>query len=351
MRKRSVIAAAALTLVGIVTDSHAGPPDGFRKNLLDAAASVNAWQIEYEAVVAVGTQGAPVNHRIVAMKKPNAIYHWSTKYGSGLRMTWQDDPLQQRSIISHNREYWEFPKRRAFRVLEVDDKSLFPGSLPKEFLWAAITWWPITRASNHLLAKEPYVVLDVLESEKFAFRIEPEDVKGIPCYVLESPGRSVLWFDAKRIGVLMAREFFSKDTGVPTWRIEMSKHKEIKPGIWCPTELRNIYYDYNAPTEEGRMRRDLDAAFKVLDVRLNEEVPDELFEIPEPKAGAIQAFADGSYKQIAPGGYDYTDDIADWIQRNTTHEKPVSKISATEVIGHVAVYLIALYIFYWCWKS
>jgi hypothetical protein len=350
MKTQALIAATALTVTGIVDYSDGTTPDCFREDLLEAVASVTAWQMEYESIVPADARGEPVIHRIVGMKEPNCIYHWSSKYRHGTGMAWQDDPLQQLLIISGNRKYWAFPMRRAFQATETDDKNLFPGSIPGEFLWPVITWWPITRESNHLLAEEPYVVVDVLESDKYLFLKELEDVEGIQCYVLELPGRSALWFDGRRMGVLLAREFYNKDNGEPEWRIEMSKHKEIKPGIWCPMELRNIHYDYNAPTEEGRKRRVLDAAFKVLDVRLNEDVPDELFEIPEPKPGTIQGFEDGGHKQIVPGGYDYIDEIADWIKRNVRHVKPVAKVSATEIVCHIVVIPISLYIIFSCWR-
>jgi hypothetical protein len=351
MKTWAFIAATVWSVLIANNDGHAAPPDGYREHLLEVISSVHAWRIEYETIVPPDVKEAPVIHRIVAMKEPNSIYHFSTKYGSGTGLTWQDDPLQQRSIISKHRNYWEFPLRRAFRVTETDDQNLFPGSLSQDLLWGAVTWWPITCTSNHLIAAEPYVVVDVLRSETFHFRDEIEDVGGTQCYALESSGRSVLWFDAKRIGALVAREFYSKDTGVPTWRIEMSKFNEIKPGLWCPTELRNIQYNYNAPTKEGRRRQDVDAAFKVLDVRLNEDVPDELFEIPEPKPGAMQAFKDGSYKQVVPGGYDYMDETLDWIKRNVKYEKPASKVSVAEIVFHVAAIAISLYIIYSCWKS
>src|SRR5437588_10188663 len=104
----------------------AAPPDGFRERLLEVVTAVHAWCIEYETIVAPGVKGAPVVHRVVAMKEPNAMYHLSTKYGSGTGVTWQDDPLQQRSIIAKNRNYWEFTLRREFKITETDDRCLFP---------------------------------------------------------------------------------------------------------------------------------------------------------------------------------------------------------------------------------
>lgn len=257
--------------------------------------------------------------------------------------------MQQRSIISGERRYWEFPMRRAFRLRRGDDTNLFPGSLPRELLWSIMVWWPLTRESNRQFGDEPFVVIDVLESEKYVFRKELEDVDGIQCYVLECPGRSTLWFDANRIGVLMAREIYNEENRKPVWRAELSKHKEVKPGIWCPMEFKHIAYDSNAPSEEARRIRIIEPAFRVVDARFNEDVPEEMFEIPEPQPGTIQSFEDGSWKQVVPGGYDYMDGIADWIER-TANDPPEAKLSATELICHVAVVLVSLYIIYRCWK-
>jgi hypothetical protein len=340
----TAFAFAALSTVAFAAE------ESLRQRLLDVTTAVSAWQIEYEYVVPPGATDASVLHRIVAMKGPNSILHLSSKVGHGAGMSWKDDPLQQRSIISQNQSFWEFPLRRAFRLSQVDDKHLFPGTLSQDILWPAVMWWPITRESNHVFGETPYIVADTLSSPDFIFRDDMEVVNEIPCWVLESPGRSTLWFDSRRLGVLVAREFYSRETRRLRSRIELSRHIEIAPAIWCPMEFRNIQYDYNAPTARGRQRKVADATFQVLAARVNDQVAQDLFDIPAPNSGALQAFEDGTYKQIAPGGSDdYLDSIVAWVRRHVRNER--------EAWGHrdtawsLSLSVASICCIYWCWRS
>jgi hypothetical protein len=82
--------------------------------------------------------------------------------------------------------------------------------------------------------------------------------------VLEYPGYDRLWIDTERGCALLARETHSSRNGALVQRIELSGHREVAPGIWLPSSIRNIQYDYNAVSEEGRRRRVIDAVHVVL---------------------------------------------------------------------------------------
>ena len=181
----------------------------------------------------------------------------------------------------------------------------------------------------------------MLEAEEYQFLDGEQIVNGVPCYALKSPGKGILWFDARRTGVLLAREFYMNKSEHIDWRLEMSEHKEIKPGVWCPFRIRNIHFDVNAVTEEGRKRKVNDSVVKIVEARINDDVPQGLFDFPAVLPGAIQSFEDGTFKQIVPGGTDYQEEIIAWIKRRTGDRKERSNQWSMEFFSYLSVFLIS----------
>ena len=70
-------------------------------------------------------------------------------------------------------------------------------------------------------------------------------------------------------------------------RIELGGHREVKGGIWLPTSIRNIQFDFRAKTAEGRQRRAIDGSLRLLAVQVNEDVPAELFHFAAPPGAVV----------------------------------------------------------------
>lgn len=340
---------AAVLPLAVGKNDPAGDAAQLREAIRGVNDRISAWFVEYGQVASNGAAPDGAIHRLVAARFPHDLYHWSTKGTS--RVKWQDDPLQQRLVIAKDQMFWELPMKRFFNRRSIAGHDELPGSMPNEVLWPVLGWWPFESWPTPKLGGEhPYLLVDVAKSREYQLRQDQALCGGVPCHVLECPGRGTLWFDANRDGCLMAREFYDKESGATIQHLAMSSHKELQPGIWCPMEFQNVVFDYKAPTEERRKRRLVDARFRVLNVKLNEDVPDELFEIPEPKPGSIQFFDDGSFEQAVPGGYDYLDEMAGWIERNVDYKKPVARASVTEVTCHVIAILISVHIIFLCWR-
>lgn len=323
--------------------SHPKTNQQVRKNVSDAFKRISAWYVEYRNV--------HNNMKLItASKAPSSHYIWSFKSIPG--RSFEDDPLQQRSVVTTTEHSLEFPFARQYYRESYPDNDALPGSLKNDLIFQVLGWWSLnTRPSPKVDGTIPAAVLDVLADDAYVTDSKIHCVQGRSCIVISKKNESALWFDANRAGVLMVREFYDKDTGVLQRRLEMSKHKEVKPGIWCPMEFRNIHFDCGASTSDGRKRRTLDATFRIDCVKLNEDVPAELFAIPEALPGTIQISRSGIFRQCVPGGYDYMDKMADWIQRNTQHNTFVTPVSVTEIVSSTVAILLLWYMIFWCWRS
>ena len=97
---------------------------------------------------------------------------------------------------------------------------------------------------NEVVASNEYSVVRPLQ----------EEIDKRFCHVLERPAYDRLWIDVERGCALLARETHAQLNGALVQRIELSGHKEVSPGIWFPTKLRNIQYDYLCPDRSKRSR-------------------------------------------------------------------------------------------------
>ncbi len=160
--------------------------------------------------------------------------------------------------------------------------------MPGEFLLHATGMWPLKERPASRFEGEPIALIEIAASRLYdTVRPLQEERDGRPCHVLEWPGRGSLWIDADRGFTLMARDLRDKNSGDVMERIELGGHREVKGGIWLPTWIRNIQFDFRAKTAEGRQRRAIDGSLRLLAVQVNEDVPAELFHFAAPPGAVV----------------------------------------------------------------
>jgi len=288
-----------------------------RQRLVESHACIRAWYVEYESARELST-GEPKEaylHRVVAAKVPDHFFHWSTH---GTRwLGWREDPYQQRLTLNPSKAVIERPFDHQFRLLSLAPDAPLPGTMPREFLFLALGWWSFPKRPPPLLAgRVPCVLPAIAASPKYVVNPQQEMVRGRWCHILEYPGHDRLYLDCDRGCAILAREVFDPNKEILVQRIESSEHREVQPGIWVPFEFRNMLFDTaRSKPEGGKAVTTLDAILKVLEVRLNEQVKDDVFRF-EPLPGSIQSIGDDRTEQAVPGGTDYLDEMLDWIQRH-----------------------------------
>lgn len=307
-----------------------------RKEILESCDKVRSWQIEYDLVSPTMKPGDKATHRNVALRYPDYLFHWVGNVPFQSRRTWKDDILQQRTIVSGSKCYWDFPMRRASKSWDCDSKSLIPGSLRSELLWDVLVWWPFTTDSNHLLSRESYTVEDVLRDDAYEFSNAPEGVGENLCHVLRCEGKGALWFDVNEPSIMRKREWYDTDVN-SIWRAEPRDHQEIEPGVFCPKTITWTELRKNSVGESNEKIKEFSAL--IVSAKFNDSVPQGLFDFPEPLPGHVDSTDDG-YRQIRPGANEYADSILDWIKTVAPPSQPKG-MSWWELAFHVGLYCFA----------
>jgi hypothetical protein len=253
-------------------------------------------------------------HREVEARAPYDFCHVSA-HGHD-HLDWQDDPLQQHAYVTKGHAINEYSINRVFGENDVRPEEGLPGSLPQEFFFAATGIWPHTGWRPPRPEGRAYVLSEVAtEREYQVVRPVQELVDGRWCHVLERPGLDRLWLDVERGCTLLARESSLKLGGTLVQRIELGGHRQVAAGVWLPGWMRNIQFDYNAPTEEGRRRAYRDTRHVVIEAWANRETNLPTF---HRRPGELRFGAEGTPTQVVPGGQDHLDDLAQWIVRHAT---------------------------------
>ena len=146
--------------------------------------------------------------------------------------------------------------------------------------------------------------------------LRQELVQGHWRHVLEYSGHDKLWLDCDRGCAILARELIDPKNGLLGQRIEACDHRQVQSGIWVPFQFRNMLFVADkAKPQTGNVVKVLDAVLDVLEVRLNEQVREELFRF-EPLPGSIQTMGRDRTEQVVAGGTEYLDEVIDWTQRH-----------------------------------
>lgn len=252
--------------------------------------------------------------RVVACQGPDSLFHWTAHGHDGL--DWQDDPTQQIARVLNGVILNEYPIDRSFykAKLKLKEEGL-PGSLPKEFLFSTVGFWPLSGVKPPRLNGEPYVLPEIAQCESYDY-VRPllESVEGRWCHVLERRDVDRLWLDVDHGCAMIARETYAKSTGRLAQRLELGGHREFAPGIWFPTWITNIQYDHGATDPQKQMRVWKNAKHDFLEVRIN-QIDEQLFRWIPP-AGALRIYDDAPSVQVKAGGLDHLNLLSEWIRRS-----------------------------------
>lgn len=282
-------------------------------------------------------EGAYLRREVTA-KSPGSMHHVSA-HGQAA-MPWEDDPLQQAAWVTDRHLFLEFPMNRAYAEQDLEPNAGLPGTLPNDFFLLATGIWPLDGRPAPRPMDRPCMLRDVAKAEEFSVvRPRQERVDGRWCHVLESPGYESLWLDTERGFALLARETFIGKRHALVQRLEAGGHREAAPGIWLPRWMHNIQFDYEAPTEEGRQRRVIDARHEVLRAEVN-RVDDGAF-VFRPRAGSLLR-SSGDSVQAQPGGLDHLDHLVRWLGVYVPASRPPARSASP--IGAVSLLAAVLYI-------
>jgi hypothetical protein len=286
-----------------------------RDRLLEANSRIRAWYLEYESR-GPGRAGEGVSdvHRVVAAKMPDLFFHWSSH--THPRLDWREDLYQQRLTLFPDRAVAERPAHRQFCVIPLPGDAPLPGTMPQEFLFLALGWWPFPHRPPPRMAGDAASVLPAMASSpRYALRAHQELLCGRWCHVLEYARHDKVWLDLGRGCVIVAREAYNSETGGILQRVESREHREVQPGIWVPFEFGNTIFGTASSASEGtRVFKTVDATLHVLEVRLNGDVQDSVFRF-EPLPGSVETDANERTRQVVPGGLDYLEEVIQWINR------------------------------------
>lgn len=282
-----------------------------RAGLLKTCARVDAWYIEYESDRSGANTSPPGSyvHRIVAARRPDKLYHWSTHGADGL--AWRDDPFQQRLIISGISGVIEHPFNRVFSQFQQKAGIPLPGTAPLEFVFTALGWWSLDNwlpPSTDSLGEAPTALIAIAKSPRYSVSRFQEMVDNHWCYVFQFPGHDRLWIDCDRGCAVLAREIYSEEGGQLLQRVESNGFHEVLPAIWAPSGFRNILF----ASEGGKSTKILEANTRVLGVHFNNDVPADLFNFKQAP-GSLFLRDNGNYEQSMPGGEEQLDYFANQI--------------------------------------
>jgi hypothetical protein len=232
-------------------------------------------------------------------------------------MDWRDDPFQQRFLLSSGMAVSQRPAKRWFHARSLAADAPLPGTMPNELMFMVLGWWVLAEREPPTAFGEAQAVLPAIaRSSKYLVNPRQELVWGRWCHIVEYPGRDKLWVDCDQNCAILARELYEPKTWGLLQRVESTGHREIVPGVWAPAVVRNMHFDPWAPRPRGeKSGTTFESVLNTLDVRLNEQVSDELFRF-EPLPGSIETDEHGVLKGEFPGCEDYLNEVVDWIGRH-----------------------------------
>ncbi len=259
---------------------------------------LEALAVEYRSDVAPSSdypEGAYLR-RFVAVKRPGFLRHDSA-HGDA-RIDWRDDPARQFACVSPDRAISLRPLERIHFDRPLPPGTPLPGTLPQEFLFHALCWWPFEGRPAPSIRGRPWSLSSLLDGDTYRLRPARETVRGRPCDVLEWPGVDVLWIDPGSECHILRREVYEPESGALAERLEFEDFREYRDGIRLPSRIRNIQFDVLAHDPELRRRKVVESLIVLRDVAVNGDVDDVLFR-PPSAPGTIRHEPGGADRLVA----------------------------------------------------
>jgi hypothetical protein len=322
--------------------------DQLKAKILECQSKIHSFYIAYQS-----ERGAYPEPRfppgtylrcVLAAKSPDRMYYVTAHGRDGV--DWTEDP--EHRFWYFTGEVWvgDSPVNRTYTTGKLSPRDELPGGLAEDFFFYAVGLWLFDQHQAPRLEGRPIVLREVAASPKYStVRPQQELVDGRWCHVLENEGVERLWIDTEHGCALLARETFYGTPPVLTQRLESMGHREVAPGVWLPSRMRNIQYNWRARTEAARKVKMVDAVHLVLEARAN-DVDDALFEF-RPKPGALDASRATAPVQTQSGGLDHIDNVAAWIQRHRLVPTPALEyggyLAGLPALGLIAAFEVWLY--------
>ena len=287
-----------------------------RTRIAEAQARVRSISVEtrsYDYKEGNLIQAGAYVHRVIAAKAPASLLHISAH---GLdNMDWRLDPEAQHAIIGGGRALNVYKVNRAYITDEWPDDRVLPGTLQEELFFHATGIFPLTSRPaprNMVDGESPAMLTEVAASRLFdRVRTSQERMDGRWCHVLEYPGHTALWIDADRGCATLATENYEPKNRALVWRLECGGHREVAHGVWVPSWIRNIRYDYLARTPELRTRCLLDTRIQIVRADVN-TVEDDQFRFVLPPGALRLNGPQETPVQTVPGGEEHLDELVGW---------------------------------------
>jgi hypothetical protein len=287
--------------------------EDLKRELGDIDAKVRAWYVEYEDVEAKQLGGPRFYHHCVAAVGPNHELYEYASHGSPY-CDWRNDPFQQRVIINGTSVVGEHPFARVFARSELATDAPLPGTAAQSPVFMVLGWWGLGKRPVPGPVGTPLTFQAIARSPGYKVGAVQECINGRWCHILEYSGHDRLWLDRERGCALVKREILDPATGFVLRRVTATGHFMVASGVWAP---RSFKYELFGPPEktarQGASQPYADFRMEVLSVKVNEEVPSNLF-VFSPEAGSVEQSGNGRFHQVAPGGSDYLDFLAKWAK-------------------------------------
>jgi len=288
-----------------------------RARLHKSQAAVRSFHVVYRAQgnVADGAPRSMYVRREIAAKAPCFLFYHNT-HGCDW-FDWRDDPLQKKAYLTANRLYSESSLNRIYYDVEYPPDGALPRSLQGELFFEFTGLWPFDSRPAPRPFGRVHVLPEVALSADYSIvRTYQETTDGRWCHVLENPAIDYLWLDAERGCCLLARELYDPATRRLITRLELGGHREVASGIWLPSWIKSIQYDFGARTDQQSTRKVTDSRIDILSIKVN-DVADSVFEF-HPRPGSLLYRADDPNSQptqTQPGGLEHLDNLVEWTKR------------------------------------
>jgi hypothetical protein len=320
-----------------------------KARILEDQRKIRSYYIVYEtdrnAQPASGEPPDGYIRRIVVAKAPDRMYYVNAHALAGI--DWQEYPALERWYLTGQGWFSEHPVNRTFTAGgPLRPKDELPGPITEDLFFATTGVWLFEQRAPRWQGV-PIALRDVAASPAYsAVRPRQELVDGHWCHVLEHEGVDRLWIDLEHGCALLARETDQGTPPVLTQRMEAGGHREVAPGVWLPSWMRTIQYNWRARTEAKRKERWKDTRVGVLEARAN-DVDDSLFEF-RPPPGALDLSRAKEPVQTEPGGLDHLENLGAWIGRHyqaTVAPEPEVEgyLAGLPVLGFIAAFELWLY--------
>jgi hypothetical protein len=283
------------------------------RSLLARYQRLKAVSLTYVQVSEDGSALETGFRRRVAASTPGAFFrdnaHWAG------RLAWEDDPLRKQLLVTAVRSVSYGPADRAFFELQGLPNELL-NLVRDEFLVHALVWWPFEKESPPDLLGIPWTADSLFAKHRCTIRKGSQTEDGLSVRVVDVEGVGTFWIAPELGPAIVSWVAYQPGTSIEVERIELGGWRRCHDDIWMPSRMRNIQYDFRASTPALRRSKVADAFFRIEDVQVNDEVPEQFrFDIP---AGAVRTMAKNGRSEVAevyPDESDFAATLLNWMRR------------------------------------